>query len=177
MVLSVVFLLAGGVHLRLEWPLLVRERPQCHYQPSKHPKASPIFGLHHKDTRLCFETKFSVFMILFVTLWGFFKIFFLNISVEFSNRLVQWFNEIDLILRFWICQFSNLNFAFTVVPLFFNSERIPWSFKPWTSSTESYCMSINTEIVHLSMKENQTKLIKGSNLSNMKNFFELKSSI
>ena len=42
-------------------------------------------------------------------------------------------------------------------PLFFNWERIPWSFKPWTSSTELYCMSISTEIVHLSMMENWTK--------------------
>ena len=53
------------------------------------------------------------------TLWMSFFLFwfYLNIFAEFWDWLVQWFNEIELVLRLWICQYSKLNIAFIVVPL------------------------------------------------------------
>ena len=139
MVLSVVFLLAGGVHLRLEWPLLVRERPQCHYQPSKHPKASPIFGLHHKDTRLYAMRKHLGFYICFLSavLWEFHFPFLLECFCRIlllTYSVIQW--------DWSSFEFMNMSVHQTqycfhcCAPLFFNLERTPSSFKPWTSSAE-----------------------------------------
>ena len=105
-------------------------------------------------TFICFEKDSMVFFFMIQYLQHCENVFSFcqNIHTEFCDWLVQW-DLTSFEVYEYVGTANSILLPLLYHPLFFNSERMPWSFKPWTSSTESYCTSINKEIVHLSMKE------------------------